>query len=162
MTPVSLAILGKRFRVLDAVGDGNLDQHVLAGAHHLLALAEMHLGRRGEDHRVGALDAFGEFAGVMRDAVFLRDLRGGVLIAADQRRDLDVGNTLERVEMFLPERALPRHANLHRLLLRTADFARAAARLCLAAGLRFAALLALRARLARMIWPTAVFDAGTV
>ena len=61
--------------VLDAVGDRDFDQHVLAGAHHLLALAEVHLGRRGQDHRVGALDAFGEVAGVMRDAVFLGDLR---------------------------------------------------------------------------------------
>ena len=60
--------------VLDAVGDRDLDQHMLAGAHHLLALAEVHLGRRGEDHRIGALDALGEIAGVMRDAVFLGDL----------------------------------------------------------------------------------------
>ena len=69
-----LGDLHQRLGVLDAVGDRDLDQHMLAGAHHLLALAEMHLGRRGEDHRVGALDAFGEFAGVMRDAVFLGDL----------------------------------------------------------------------------------------
>ena len=61
--------------ILDAVGDRDFDQHVLAGAHHLLALAEVHLGRRGQDHRVGALDAFAQFAGVMRDAVFLGDLR---------------------------------------------------------------------------------------
>src|SRR5579864_6303847 len=48
-------------------------------------------------------------------------LGGGILIAADQRGDFDIGDTLERVEMFLPERALPRYANLHRyLLLRTA------------------------------------------
>ena len=108
-----LGDLHQGFGVLDAVGDRDFDQHMLAGAHHLLALAEMHLGRRGEDHRVGALDAFGQFAGVMRNAVFLRHLGGGVLIAADQRSDLDIGDALERVEMFLPERALPRYANFH-------------------------------------------------
>src|SRR3974390_2145244 len=86
---------------------------MFTGAHDLFALAEMHLGRRGEDHRVGALDAFGQFAGVMRDAVFLGDLGGRVLIAADQRRDFDIGNALERIEMLLPERALSRYADFH-------------------------------------------------
>ena len=113
VTPVSLAIFTSASASSTLSVIGNFDQHVLAGAHHLLALAEMHLGRRGEDHRVGALDAFGKLAGVMRDAVFLRDLRGGVLIAADQRGDFDIGNALERVEMFLPERALPRYADFH-------------------------------------------------
>src|SRR6516165_4748219 len=101
------------FGVFDAVGNWNLDQHMFAGAHDLLALAEMHLGRRGEDHRVGALDPFGQFAGVMRSAVFLGDLGGRVLVAADQRRDFDIGNALERIEMLLPERALSRYADFH-------------------------------------------------
>src|SRR6516164_6514848 len=86
---------------------------MFTGAHDLLALAEMHLGRRGEDHGVGALDAFGQFAGVMRNAVFLGDLRGRILVAADQRRHFDFGNALERVEMLLPERALSRDADFH-------------------------------------------------
>ncbi len=72
------------FGILDAVGNRNLDQHMLAGPHHLLALAEVHLGRRSEDYRVGALDAFGKIAGVMRDAVFLGDFRRRVLVAADK------------------------------------------------------------------------------
>src|SRR5215472_4697659 len=99
--------------VLDAVGDRNLDQHVLARTHHLLALAEMHLGRRGEDHRVGALDAFRQLAGVVRNTVFLGDLGGSVLVAANERGHLDFGNALERVEMLLPERALSRYADFH-------------------------------------------------
>ena len=85
-----LGDLDQRLGVLDAVGDRDFDQHMLAGAHDLLALAEMHLGRRRQDHRVGALDAFGQFAGEMRDAVFLRHLGGGVLIAADQRRHFHI------------------------------------------------------------------------
>ena len=105
--------------VLDAVGDRDLDQHVLAGAHHLLALPEVHLGRRGQDHRVGALDAFGEIAGVMGNAVLLGDLGGGVLVAADQRGHLDLGNALERVEMLLAEGALAGYADFHRFPLRT-------------------------------------------
>jgi hypothetical protein len=103
--------------VLDAVGHGNLDQHVLAGPHHLLALAEMHLRGRGEDHRVGALDALAEIAGIMRNAVFLCDLRGRILVAADERGDLDVRNPLQGVQVLLTKRALAGNTNLHFLLL---------------------------------------------
>ena len=168
-------MLHQRLGVLDDVGDRDFDQHVLAGAHHLLALAEVHLRRRGEDHRVGALDALRQIAGVVRDAVFLRHLRGGVLIAADQRGDLGVGNALERVEMFLAERALPGDANLHYRPLITVGFACAAARragvlaaladLALRAAARFRAAgrrPAPRGLFSRMMWPTAVFEAGTV
>ena len=90
---------------------------MLAGAHHLLALAEMHLGRGGEDHGVGALDAFRKIAGEMLDAVFLGDLGGRVLIAADQRSDFHVGNALQRVEMFLAKRTLAGNADLHAAFL---------------------------------------------
>src|SRR4051794_35431442 len=103
--------------VFDAVGDWDLDQYMFAGAHHLLALPEMHLGRRGENHRIGAFDALGQVAGVMGNAVFLGDLRGGVLIAADQRGHLYAGNALERVEMLLAKGALAGYANLHRVPL---------------------------------------------
>ena len=48
--------LHQRLGVLDRVGDRDFDQHVLAGAHHLFALAEVHFRRRGEDHCVAALD----------------------------------------------------------------------------------------------------------
>ena len=99
--------------VLDAVGDRDFDQHVLAGAHHLLALAEVHLGRRGQDHGVGALDALGEFAGVMRDAVFLGDGRGGVLVAPDQRGHFNALNALQRIEMLLAKRALAGDTDFH-------------------------------------------------
>jgi len=105
--------------ILDAVGHRNLDQHVLAGAHHLLALAEMHLGRGGEDHGVGALDAFAEVAGVVGNAVFLGHLGGRVLIAADQRGDFEARNALERVEMLLAKGALAGNADFHRFPLRT-------------------------------------------
>ena len=90
---------------------------MLAGAHHLLALTAMHLGRRGQDHRVGALDALGEIAAQVGNAVFLGDLSGGVLIAADQRHHLDLRDALQGVEMLLAERALAGDANLHHLLL---------------------------------------------
>ena len=105
--------LHQRLGVLNRVGDRDFDQHVLAGAHYLLALAEVHLGGRGEDHRVGALDALGEVAAVVRHAVFLGDLRRGVLVAADERGDFDVGDALERVEMLLAECALPGDTDFH-------------------------------------------------
>src|SRR5262249_42790762 len=99
--------------ILDRIRHRDFDQYVLASAHHLLALAEVHLGRRGEDHGIGALDAFGEVAGPVLDAVFLRHLGGGILIAANERRHLDIGNALERIEMLLPESALPGYADFH-------------------------------------------------
>ena len=86
------------------------------------ALAKVHLGRGGEDHGVGALDAFRQLAGVVRDAVLLGDLGGGVLVAADQRGDFDVRNALERVEMLLTEGALAGYADLHHRPLRMSCF----------------------------------------
>ena len=109
--------LHQRFGILDAVGDGNFDQHMLAGAHHLLALTKVHLGRGGEDHCVGALDALREIAGMVRNAVLLGDFRRGVLIAADQRGHLDLRYALERIQMLLPERTLTGDANFHGLPL---------------------------------------------
>ena len=121
VTPVSLAIFTRLSASSTRVGDRNFDQHVLAGAHHLLALAEVHLGRRGQDHRVGALDAFAEIAGVMRDAVFLGDRGGGILIAADQRGDFNALDALERIEMLLAERALAGDTDFHGFPLYLAD-----------------------------------------
>src|SRR5262249_56128243 len=53
----------------------------------------------------------------MGDAVLLGDLGGGVLVAAHERGDLDVIDALERVEMFLAERALAGDTNFHQLSL---------------------------------------------
>ena len=53
----------------------------------------------------------------MRDAVFLGDRRGGVLIAADQRGDFDALNALERVEMLLAKGALAGDTDFHGFLL---------------------------------------------
>src|SRR5215217_1523252 len=128
---------------------------MLAGAHHLLTLTEMHLGRRREDHRVGPLDPFREIARVMLDAILLRHLRGRVLIAADERGDFHTGDTLQGVEMFLAERALPGNADPHAAFL--------VAFLALVfLGAAFALFRADFTPFSRMMWPTAVFDAGTV
>ena len=113
VTPVSLAIFTRFSASSTDVGHRDFDQHVLAGAHHLLALAEVHLGRRRQDHGVGALDAFGQIAGVMRDAVFLGDRRGGVLVAADQRGDFDALDALQRIEMLLAKGALAGDTDFH-------------------------------------------------
>src|ERR1700704_2437805 len=151
--------------VLDAVGHRDLDQHMLAGPHDLLALAEMHLGRRGEDDRVGPLDAFREVAGVMRDAVFLGHRRRRVLVAADERGDLNALDTLQGIEMLLAKGALAGDANLHRhhFPLRTSRWVtRAAARFILGVDFDLALPLAAPFRFSRMMCPTAVLEAGTV
>jgi len=66
----------------------------------------MHLGRRGKDYGIGALDALGELAGVMGNAVFLRNLCRRILIAAYKRGDLNLGNAFEGIEVLLAEGAL--------------------------------------------------------
>ncbi len=80
----------QQLRVRHAVRDRNFDQHMLAGAHDLLTLAKVHLRRGRQDHGIGALDALAEVAGEMRNAVFLGDFCGRILVAADQRRHLNV------------------------------------------------------------------------
>src|SRR5436309_7268361 len=117
-----------------------------AGAHHLLALAEVHLGRRGENHRVGTLDPLAQLAGMVRDAIFFRHLRRRILIPPDKRGDFDFRNALEGIEVLLAEGALAGNADFHPWLLRTARLAVCAA----------------RRLFSRMMWPTAVFEAGTV
>src|SRR4029077_19918352 len=129
--------------------------------HHLAHLGKVHLGRRRQDHRVGALDALGKVAGVVLDAVFVGDLRGGLLVAADQRGDLHAGNAFQRVEMFLSKGPLARNADLHAAFLVDLDFFFGAV-FFTAAVLRGAVFLALLAPFSRMMWPTAVFEAGTV
>src|SRR6516225_6975901 len=120
---------------------------MLAGTHYLLALAKVHLRRRGQDHRGSALDAFGKIARIVRNAVLLGDLGGCILVAADERGHLDVRYALKRIEMFLTKGALTGDANFHDQPLRTSDLARAAARLslrsCLPAALRL---------FSRMMW----------
>src|SRR5262245_60461963 len=163
--------------VLHAVGYRNFEQHMFSRTHHLLALTEVHLGGRGQDHRIGAPDAFAELAGIVRNGVFLGDFRGGVLVAADQRGDFYIRNALQGVQVLLTERALAGNANFHHYPLRTVVFARAEARLALAGAAplvlgrpaRFALraagrrlLPAARGLFSRMMCPTAVFEAGTV
>src|SRR5258708_33037292 len=136
---------------------------MLAGAHHLLALAAVHLGRSRKDNGVGAADALAKIAAPVRDAVFLRHFRSRILVAADERHHLDIRNTFQRVEMLLTERPLPGYANLHRLLLTTTRLAFwAAARFGFAARPRSSAgrlLFVLRGVFARLMWPTAVLEA---
>ncbi len=76
-----------------------------------------------------------------------------ILVAADQRGDFHVGNALQRVEMLLAKRPLAGNADLHAAFLVAFFFGAA----FLAAGF-FAAFTPF----SRMMWPTAVFDAGTV
>src|SRR5262249_47803293 len=132
----------------------------------LLTLAAVHLRRGREDDGVGALNALAEVAAPMGDAVFLRNFRRRILVATDQRHHLDIRNAFQGVEMLLPERALSGYANLHRLLLTAICLAAlAAARFSWAAPPRIDAgrlLRVLRSMFSRMIWPTAVLDAGTV
>src|SRR6202048_2352465 len=70
----------------------------------------------------------------MRHAVFLGDLGGRILVATDNRGDLDFWNALERVEMLLAECALACYADPHRVSLRCQPMAGLAARRLFAFG----------------------------
>src|SRR6516165_9493731 len=54
----------------------------------------------------------------MRHPVFLGDLGGRILVAADDGGHLDFRYALERVEMLLAEGALARYADFHDVSLR--------------------------------------------
>ena len=80
--------------IRERVRDGNLDLHVLAGAHALHALLGVHPGGRRQDHgfEAGLLQALAEIAGQVRNLESLRHFFGGRLISAGQGDDFDARN----------------------------------------------------------------------
>ena len=129
------------FRVLQIVGERNLDLHMLAGFQTLQRLRGVHLGRRRQNHRVeaGKLEAVGEIGGDVSDAVFGRGLLRLVELASDERNHLDPVDQFDAVEMLEAEGAGPRQRGLD--------------------GFRHESPP--QRVFSRIRWPTAVFDAGT-
>ncbi len=72
------------FGIRQRVRDGNLDLHMLAGAHAQLSLRRVHPSGRRQDHGFQArlLQALGEIARKMRDMEFLGHLFRRDLIPA--------------------------------------------------------------------------------
>ncbi len=162
-----------RFSVLQAVGERDLDLHVLAGLEALDRLRGVHLRRRREDHRVeaGQLQGVGELGRHMADAVCLgRGLLRLVEFAPDERDDLDPVDQLDAVEMLEAEGAGAASATLMAVIdapfltsestvgtpVRTPALERPMPRVGAVSGPR-----PTRHAFSRMRWPTAVFDAGT-
>ena len=108
-----------RLGVGQAVGDRDLDLHVLAGAHALHRLLRMHLRRRGEDHRLQArlVETFRQVRRPMRYAEFLRHFTRGIRTATRQGDDLDAVDIGDRLQMFDAESALSCQSDLHVLPL---------------------------------------------
>ena len=96
-----------RLGVLEAVGQGDLDLHVLAGLEALDRLGGVHLGRRRQDHGVeaGELQRLGKLGRRVADAVFLGRLLRLVELAPDERDHLDPVDPLDAVEMLEAEGA---------------------------------------------------------
>ncbi len=92
-----------------------LDQHVLAGAHRLLGLAGVHLGRRGEDGRLDsrARQALGEIRRPVGNAVLAGRCLRVLGDAARDGDDLDALDARKRIQMLVGEGALSDHADLH-------------------------------------------------
>ena len=90
-----------RLGVLQAVGERNLDLHMLAGLEALQRLRGVHLRRRRQNHRVEPrqLEGLGEIGRDVADAVFRRRLLGFVELAPDERDHLDPVDLLDRVEV---------------------------------------------------------------
>src|SRR5215204_6141678 len=78
----------------------------LNSSHTVISYAVFCLKKKNK--YICALNAFREIAVVMRNSVFLGDRRGRIVIAADQRRDFNTGNALQRVFFFLMIRRPPR------------------------------------------------------
>jgi hypothetical protein len=69
-------------RIGHGIRHRDFNHHVLAGAHALDTLGGMHLGWRGQDHRLqaGLRQALAEIGGPMRDLPLLRHLARGLQI----------------------------------------------------------------------------------
>ena len=82
--------------ILPAVGERNLDLHVLAGLHALDRLLRVHLRRRAQDHRVHVRlrQRLAQLRRRVRDAVLLRDFLRRRELPADERHDFDAVDLL--------------------------------------------------------------------
>ena len=100
-SPLSLLLRNDRFRVLQAVGERNLDLHMLAGLEALKRLRGVHLRRRRQNHRIEPrqLEGVGEIGRDVANAIFRRRLSGLVELAPDERDRLDPVDQLDRVEV---------------------------------------------------------------
>ena len=105
--PALLLRRDHRLGVLQAVGERNLDLHMLAGLEALKRLRGVHLRWRGQDDRVEPrkLQGVGEIGRDMADAIFRRRLLGLVELAPDERDRLDPVDLLDRVEVLQAEGA---------------------------------------------------------
>ncbi len=115
--PVALLHRDDRLGVLEAVGEGNLDLHVLARLEALQRLGGVHLGRRREDDgvEVRQLEAVGQVGRRVADAVFPCRFLRLVEFAPDERDDLDPVDQLDAVEMLEAEGAGARQRDFDRL-----------------------------------------------
>src|SRR5580692_2032537 len=105
--PASLLLRDHGFRVLQTVGEWNLNLHMLAGLEALKRLRGVHLRWRRKNHRIepGQLEGVGEVCGDMSDVVFCCRLPGLVELTADQRDRLDSVDQFDRVEVSKAEGA---------------------------------------------------------
>ncbi len=152
-----LLLLGvDRLGVGPAIGDGDLDLHVLAGLHALDGLLGMDLRRRAEDHGIGVGPGQGlaQIGRDVRNPVFLGDLLGRLQSPADQRDAFDAVDFLDPVQMLLSERARARENDFHFNGLRISYVSSSFA-------WEFRQERSAHSRFSRIRCPTAVFEAGT-
>jgi hypothetical protein len=126
----------RRFRAGKAVGQRDLDLHVLARGKRRHRLVRVHLRGRAQDHRIHVFHGkrLGQVGAGVADAVLARDLFGLVELAADHRHHADARDVLDAVEVLDAERAGAGQRDVDRVVAHG---------------------------FSRMRWPTAVFDAGT-
>ena len=108
--------LKQTFGILQAIGDRNLDHHVLTGAHALNALIGMHLGRRSQDRRFHARlgQALRQIACPMGNVESLRHLFCLDRISAGQRYHFDAVNVRDCLQVLDAKRTLSGNAYFHR------------------------------------------------
>ena len=108
-------------RIRPAIGQGNFDHHVLAGAHAQQGLFGVHLRRRAKNDSVHARlgNGFRQFSGDMTNAVLVGSRPGGVQVAPHQRHDFDIADELHRIQMLLPEGARAGKNDFHHVFSST-------------------------------------------
>ena len=94
-------------RILQAVGQRNLDLHMLAGPQARHRLCRMHLRRRAQDDSVHFLQgqALGQFGRDVTDGEFRRNVPGFLQLAANQRNHFDAIDFLDAFQVLDAEGA---------------------------------------------------------
>jgi hypothetical protein len=109
--------LNQSFGIRLGIGHRNFNQDMLAGAHALLSLPRVDLGRARQNHRLEArlFQRLAEIRRPVRDLPLPGHLFSSSRPPTGERDDFDVRTVANSLQMPGPKGALPRERDLHLL-----------------------------------------------